>query len=309
MSPAYGHAFRRLGAIVTLPDSGLQLIKRQIRPGLSDLIGLYPYAMCRDFTALAGPADQAALRATGAVALSFVADPFEADTVRTALADWAVCKRFKTHFVLDLAGDWRGARSKHTRRYVRRGHDALTTRTITTEAHTHAAEFWALYAPAMRRLGATGLQKMSPEMIADQLAVPGTFLTLSHARDDGALTGAMISYVHGSHVNLHLTCFDATRNTARTSYVLIDAGAAHAESLGCRWINLGGAAGMVDDPSDGLYAFKRRWTPYQRETLLCGQVLNPEAYAALCAETDRQDAGFFPGYRAPGSPYEWDPGL
>jgi len=292
-----------------LPDSGLQLIKRQIRPGLSDLIGLYPYAMCRDFAALAGPADQAALRATGAVAVSFVADPFEADTVRTALADWAVCRRFKTHFVLDLAGDWRAARSNSTRRNVRLGQKALITENITVEAGTHAAEFWALYAPAMRRLGATGIQKMSSEMIADQLAVPGTFLTLTHARDSGVLTGAHISYIHDDHVCSHLLCRNSTKAAAHSSYVLYDAAAAHAESQGCRWINLGGAAGMVDDPSDGLYAFKQRWTPHQRETLLCGQVLNPEAYAALCAETDRQEAGFFPAYRAAGSPYEWDPGL
>lgn len=295
-----------MGRIVSLPESGLQLLERQIRPGLTDLVGLYPYSMCRDFAALAGPADQAALKSTGAVALSFVADPFSTETVRAVLADWAVCRRFKTHFVLDLAGDWRGARSKNTRYYVRQGHKAQSVETITAKASAHAAEFWALYAPAMRRLGATGIQKMSPDMIADQLAVPGVFLTLTHAHEDGALTGAMMSYVHDSHVNAHLVCFDTTHNA---SYVLIDAAAAHAESLGCRWLNIGGPAGMADDPSDGLYAFKRRWTPHQRETLLCGQVLDTSAYAALCAATQMQDAGFFPAYRAPGSIYEWHPDL
>lgn len=302
MSAEYGKVFRHLGRIVILPESGLQLIERQIRPGLSDLMGLYPYAMCRTFAALAGPADLAAMRATGAVAVSFVADPFATDMVQTALANWAVCRRFKTHFVIDLADGWHSRLARTTRRYIRRGHEAQTTRIVTADASGHAPEFWALYAPAMRRLGASGIQKMSPDMIADQLAVPGVFLTLSHARDSGTLTGAMISYVHDSHVSAHLVGFDATPHT---SYVLIDAGASHAESLGCRWFNIGGPAGMKDDPSDGLYAFKRRWTPHQRETMLCGQILNPGAYAALCAETDTQDAGFFPAYRAPGSPYEW----
>jgi hypothetical protein len=309
MSPLYGHAFRHLGRIVTLPGSGLQLLERQIRPGLSDLIGLYPYAMCHDFAALAGPEDQAALRATGAVALSFVADPFTTDTVRAALAHWDMCRRFKTHFMIDLASDWRAARSNSTRRNVRLGQKALTTENITIEAGAHAAEFWALYAPAMHRLGATGIQKMSSEMIADQLAVPGTFLTLTHARDSGTLTGAHISYIHDDHVCSHLLCRDSTKAAAHSSYVLYDAAAAHAESLGCRWLNLGGPAGLDDDPADGLYAFKQRWTPHRRETTLCGQVLNPEAYTALCAETDTQGSGFFPAYRAPGSTYEWDPDL
>lgn len=310
MSQAFGHAFRRLGRIVTLPGSGLQLIERQIRPGLTDLVGLYPYAMCHDFAALAGPADQTALKATGAVALSFVADPFATGTVRAELADWTVCRRFKTHFMIDLASDWRAARTKNTRYYVRQGYKAQAVTIVTKNADTFAADFWALYAATMRRFGATGVQKMSPDMIAEQLAVPGIFLALAYACDDGALIGAMMSYAHDSHVNMHLVGFDQTRYVvARTSYVLIDAAAAHAESLGCRWLNIGGPAGMDDDPADGLYNFKRRWTPHRRETMLCGQVLDPAAYAALCTETGTENTAYFPAYRAPGSPYEWHPEL
>ena len=88
-----------------------------------------------------------------------------------------------------------------------------------------------------------------------------------------------------------------------------EAAATLAESLGGRWFNIGGPAGIDDDPADGLYNFKRRWTPHRRETLLSGQVLDAPTYAALCAETGTGGAAFFPAYRAPGSPLEWQPAL
>lgn len=306
MSPLYGQSFRHAGEILTLPQSGLQLLRREIQPGVCDLVGLYPYSMCWDFAALAGPEDQAALQATGSVALSFVADPFEADTVHRALGHWPVCRQFKTQFVIDLSDDWRSARSKTIRNYVRKGYEAQTTKTVVCD-RDFAPQFWALYQNSIRRLKITGIPRMSQAMIADQMEVPGAFLTL--ARDGATLNGAMISFVHRTHANAHLISYNEQYSSARTSYVLIDTAAAHAEALGCNWFNIGGPAGMEDNSEDGLYQFKRRWTKSTRATTLCGLVLDARAYAELCAETGAEESNYFPAYRRPGSPYEWRPAL
>jgi GNAT acetyltransferase-like protein len=307
LSPEYGQSFRPAGRIITLPRSGLQLIEREIRPGVSDLIGLYPYSMCRDFAALETKEDRTALRATGAVAVSFVADPFVSGTVRTALANWAVCRRFKTQFVIDLAGDWRAARSRTVRRFVRRGAARQQTRTGPADP-SQGAEFWRFYQNTIRRHDVSGIQRLSRAIITEQLGVPGGYMTASSI--DGQATGMILSYVHASHVSAHLICFGDRHYAEYTGYVLIDAAAAHAEDLGCRWFNLGGPAGLKDDPEDGLYQFKRRWSRNTRETTLCGQVLNGPTYDQLCAEAECDpDTAFFPAYRQPGSPYEWCPRL
>ena len=307
LSAEYGQSFRPAGRIVTLPRSGLQLIEREIRPGASDLIGLYPYSMCRDFAALETKEDRAALSATGAVAVSFVADPFAGDAVRAALAGWTVCRRFKTQFVIDLASDWRAARSRTVRRFVRRG--AARQKITTTPADpSQAADFWRLYQNTIRRHGVSGIQRLSRAIITQQLGVPGAYMVASSI--DGRITGMALCYVHASHVSGDLICFDDRHYADYTSYVLFDAAAAHAEGLGCRWFNLGGPAGLKDDPEDGLYQFKRRWSRTTRETTLCGQVLNSPAYDRLCAEAECDpESAFFPAYRQPGSPYEWRPGL
>lgn len=283
-----------------LPKSGLRLISREIRPGLTDLVGPYPYVMCRDWGAVA--AEVRALE--GAVAISFVADPFAAETVRAACEDWALCRPFKTHFVLDLAGDWRGARSKNTRTCVRKGYDLQALETLAADP-SYAKDFWRLYQFTLGRRSVGGLARLSEQVLAQQLAVPGGYLTV--ARRHGAITGMMLSYLQRSHATAHLVAFDGAYLQDHVSYALIDAAAAYAEAQGARWLNIGGGAGGAEDPSDGLYQFKRRWTRTTRQALLCGKVLDRGAYQALVAETG--DSAYFPAYRAPGGAYDWQPKL
>ncbi|NDW44285.1 GNAT family N-acetyltransferase [Ruegeria sp. PrR005] len=300
LAPEYGASFAALGEIVTLPHSGLQLIRREIRPGVFDLAGTYPYSMCADFGAL--PRDLKTLAGSGAVALSFVSDPFAEDSIVQLQAGLQFARPFKTHCILDLGGDWRSARSKNTRYYVRKGYQAQTV-----EIHPGSADFtplfWRLYLNTIRRHAVTGIPRLSAEILARQLAVPGAYLAVS--RIGATVTGALLSYVHPSHVNAHLVCFDDAYYDRHTSYILIDAAAAEAERLGAHAFNIGGAAGGKDDPEDGLYQFKRRWTPEARLSRLCGHVLDPGTYDRLCNESATTGSSYFPAYRQPGSQFEW----
>lgn len=300
LATEYAASFSSVGEIVTLPHSGLSLIRREIRPGLFDLIGLYPYSMCQNFAAL--PRDMEELVRTGAVALSFVGDPFAEADITAATAGWALSRRFKTHFVLDLSTDWRRLCSQTIRRYTRKGYELQSTE-IHPASTRFATQFWQLYLNTIRRRNVTGLPRLSEEIITRQMTVPSGYLGFAKAAE--TITGAILCFVHPSHVSAHLICFDDRHYNQHTSYILIDAAAAHAQTLGARFFNIGGPAGASDDPEDGLYQFKRRWTPHTRASQLCGCILDPHAYAQLCAESGTTGSGYFPAYRQPGSQFEW----
>jgi hypothetical protein len=63
-----------------------------------------------------------------------------------------------------------------------------------------------------------------------------------------------------------------------------------------RWLDLGGGAGAVSDPSDGLCRFKRGWSTGVRPTYFCGRVFDQGRYAKLLRR--RAATAFFPAYRA-----------
>ena len=65
-----------------------------------------------------------------------------------------------------------------------------------------------------------------------------------------------------------------------------------------RYVNLGGAAGLGTDGSDGLSAFKRGWTNTTRMTFLCARTCNPELYSGLARARGHAGASYFPAYRA-----------
>ena len=302
LSPGFAQSYRPFGEIVTAPQSGLGFVKRPLPGGAFDLTGPYPYAMSANWAGLRE--DRAALRADGAVSVVFVADPFAADQVRAAAAGWALCRKFKTHYVVDLQRDWRRERPKEMRRVTRRALEAQAPHVADTPGR-HAAALWALYQTTVDRFDLRGLARLCPETVARQLALPGALLVI--AEDAAGLTGAQLNFHHGGTACMHLQFLSARAAARRTSYALIYATLEELERRGCRFANLGGAAGLDDDPDDGLAQYKRRWASTERVAHLCGEVLDPAAHAALCAAAGDPRTGFFPAYRVPGGPFDWRP--
>lgn len=300
LDPAYRDSFRPFGDVLTLPASGLHLLKRPLPGGGHDLAGLYPYSSLSDWSGLA--ADIRGLRGTGAVALSLVTDPFQESRACAALAGWDVSRPFKTHWIVDLGGDWRARRSRNTRYYAARGLGFQDT-AVVDDPTAYAADFWRLYSAGADRLNMAPMQRLSPQIVARQLALDDAFLTV--ARRGGELSGAMITMHSGETAYLHIMGMAAAAARLHTSYALFHTALAHLETLGCRLVSLGGGAGPTDDPEDGLYRFKKRWATESRRTWFGGVVLDRAAHAALCARAGAPDTGYFPGYRAPGSPFAW----
>lgn len=303
-SAEYASSFAALGEILTLPVSGLRLIKRQISEDHFDLAGLYPYSMCRSFAQIGSEQDQAFLRESGAVAISFVAGPFCSTHELDAMSSWTVVRPFKTHLAIELDGDWRRQIAKKTRYYVRKGRDIHET-LIANADRALAQSFYEMYQSTVRRHRITGVQRFSTDAILAQMQSPGTFVVRSVAGNK--TSGLLICIRNHDHANYHLIAIDDVYYHRSTNAVLLMAAAEYCEELGERYLNIGGGAGMSSDATDGLYQFKRRWTPHQRRTYICGQILDYATYEHLCSKSKCSHGEFFPGYRAPGSALEWRP--
>jgi hypothetical protein len=109
--------------------------------------------------------------------------------------------------------------------------------------------------------------------------------------------GMQLWYLQGDVAYNHLTAMSAEGYRRMASYALhrvaIDAFAERA-----RWLGLGAAAGLSDQPT-GLTWFKQGWATGTRPTWLCERVLDQPTYDLLTASVGRHSAEYFPRYRSP----------
>ncbi|MEM7327813.1 MAG: GNAT family N-acetyltransferase [Pseudomonadota bacterium] len=296
-------SYASLGVPIQLPASGLRLLKRHICNDLYDLVGLYPYSVCPSVANLQAETDQAFLRDSAAVTISFILSPFQSEQT-IDLQDWDVLTPFKEHIVLDLTEDWRRRVSKKTRYCIRRSEELHRT-IIAPKTVETATLFHKLYAHTVRRHSVIGVQNFSVDAIHAQLMTPGTFVLQSF--HEGECSGFLIGVNNKDHANYHLVAIAPEHYNKLTNYALLNAAIAFCASNGVRYFNLGGGAGLTSDASDGLYRFKRRWSANSLNTHLCGKILRPSVYAALTEGQDDPPRPFFPQYRRPGTQFEWRP--
>ena len=67
--------------------------------------------------------------------------------------------------------------------------------------------------------------------------------------------------------------------------------------LGVRWLDIGGAPGVAEQPDDGLRQFKKGWSTHTRPTYLATRVLDRGRYEELSRGAGVAN-GYFPAYRA-----------
>lgn len=304
MSADYAESFTDFSEIVTLPRSGIALMKRSIDHKLCDGLGLYPFTSSPNWEGLQCDMDR--LREAELVSVAMVVDPFQEDAARDALATWDICHPFKTHWTVDLTLDWRRRRAKNTRNLINKAR-RLQKVSVNSNCAAIPEIFWELYQFNTIRHGIKGLQGLSLPIIRKQLQIANAFVFLAH--EGKAVIGALICIDHGAVAHFHLMALSPRAYEVGTSYALLYAALEHFEELGCQCVNLGGGAGLVDDPADGLYQFKRRWATGQHSTLFAGLVLDEKAYAWLAARANAEKSDFFPAYRTPGGPFSWRPEL
>lgn len=289
--PVYARSLRDIGDPRHLPRSGGWILERPIGvDGLRDAMGTYPLFDCRNWSGL--PADLEELGGR-MVSVTVVPDPLAGfggpDALREAFRD--LVRPFKTHYVRDLSRPVEP--SRHHRRNVRRALERGVVERC-DDPSLHLDEWATLYAALVDRHDIEGPAAFSRRAFEKQLRVPG--IEAFRARREGTTVGMTLWYVGDGRAHYHLGAYDAAGYELGASFALFQVALEHLRERGVLRVDLGGGAGLEDDPADGLARFKRGWATGTRKALLCGRILDPGAYGRLAPDTDV--GGYFPAYRA-----------
>ena len=285
-SALYAEALGDLGRPVRVDGWGGFVVARPTPAGgREDAVGAYPLAVIDRDADL--PAGLAALADRGLVSLVLVPDPLASPPPERLADAFSLCRPFKTHFLVELSPNMEF--SKHHRERVRRG--ARRCRVERVALRDRLADWRALYAGLVDRKAIRGVADFTPayfERLAEapQLAAFAAFV----GDEPAAMT---LWFEHDGVVYNHLTASNPLGYANGANFALY--GAAIDHFSGAAVANLGGGAGLDDDPEDGLAAFKRGFANRETKALICGAVLDADAYAALCG--GRPPTRFFPAYR------------
>ncbi|MCE9634684.1 MAG: GNAT family N-acetyltransferase [Planctomycetes bacterium] len=292
--PRYAESLADARDVLRLPRSGGSLLVRAIAgTGLHDAAGPYPLFACEDPRAVA--ADLAALH--GIVSVVVVPDPlggFDEALLRAAFPD--LCAPYKTHFVADLSLPERERIDAHHRKELKRPRPGLEVERIADPA-AWIDEWTALYSGLVERLGVRGPAAFTRTSFDRQFTVPG--LSAWRARLGGETVAAALWYAGDSRASYHLAASNDAGYRCGAAYPLMRRALADLAAEGVTLAGLGGAAGLADDPSDGLAKFKRGWSTSTQTAFLCGRIVDREAYEQLSAECGDATGPFFPAYRRP----------
>ena len=286
-SEAYARSFAP-SPVVGLPASGGWLLQREIAgTDRSDLMGLYPFLCCRDWTALS---DDLSALPGDPVSLVTVTDPLGRYDASVLAGAFATARPYKDHFVIDT--------SVPLADHVKRSHREVAGRAMRrvdvsiAESPMLWADDWVrLYGVLCTRHAISGVRRFSEAALRAQLAVEG--LVMFRASLGSRTIGLDLWYLQDDAAQGHLAAFDEDGYRLRASYatkmVMI-------ESLRQRvaWINLGGAPGS----GEGLLQFKRGFATGTRTAWLCSRIFDPAVYSAITAARGiAPDTAFFPAYR------------
>ena len=273
---------------VAIEEWGCRLLIRPAPGGHADAAGPYPR------TPIAADADLAAglaaLKARGVVAAVLASDPFSAPPPEAMERAFDVCRPFKTHFAVDRRLPEPGPSKNHLYK-IRRAQRRCS---IEQPALRDVLDDWTrLYGELSARHAIEGPARFSADHFRALAADPA--FEVFAARIEDRVVAMGIWFVHNGVAVYHLGASDAEGYAAGASYAIF--AAAFERFADAERIDLGGAAGVIDDSSDGLARFKRGFANSTAIAYICGAVLDPVAYAAL--SSGRVSCAYFPAYRAP----------
>jgi hypothetical protein len=291
-SAAYAATLGHIGRPLSLPHAGAQLLVRTAG-GITDACAPYPLLACVNWDAL--PADLGALaHAADVVSVVAVTDPLAAvapEVLTSAFPDLAT--PWKVHYLVDLTS---GLAAQADRRHLKKAAKAaaLLAVDLPPSPRPFLDEWCGLYGDLGARHGITGAADFPRASFEGLFTVPDLRLVL--ARHEGVAVAASLWFVADGVAQYHLGASSAAGYAIGASFALFAAALEAFAAEGVAVANLGGSAGLSDDPADGLARFKKGWGRERREAWLCGRVLDRDRYDRLTA--DRAPARpFFPAYR------------
>ena len=290
-SLAYAKSLAHVGQPLFVPEWGTHVVLRPVpgEAGRLDAVGPYPICCLTPKADLR--AGFAALRMAGAVSVVLVADPLHGPDPAALKRAFPVCRPFKTHWLVDRrAGS--AEPSKHHQDRMRRGGRHATGLRVSLRDAAWRAEWGRLYGGLVARRCITGMQAFTPAAF-EALTDVGDDQLLAVAATNGSEVLAMQIWVcQAGRGYSHLTATSQAGYRLGASYVVYETALRLLSE--CCVLDLGGGAGLGDDPADTLAMFKRGFANRSVAAYLCGKVLDPALYAALAAG---RNGAFFPAYR------------
>ncbi|WP_043742647.1 GNAT family N-acetyltransferase [Novispirillum itersonii] len=284
----YARSLMHLGSPVEIPEWESWAIIHPIADGLFDVSGPYPLSVISRSADLSAGLER--LRKIGAVSVTLVLDGFNCPSIDRISECFDIVTPFKTHYVVDRSiGEPKP--SKHHRYEIRRALECVTVRQFALKDHLPA---WIdLYANLSQRHGLKGVHDF-PKAHHEALATMQNIVTVG-AFDGDILLAAHIWVFDGDLFHSHLAASSEAGYALGAAYAVND----HSIRLfsQARIINLGGSAGHVENPDDGLARFKRGFANSASSAYICGKILDEGIYERLA--TNHQNNNYFPAYRGP----------
>ena len=291
--PDYAFSLREFGEPRELPRCGGWILVRQI-PGTpyKDGMGCYPMFACKDWTKLHEDFENVCY---DLVSLAIVTDTF-ADVTPAYLEQYFdLVKPFKTHYVVELNHPLKNFVNKVHRKNARKSLEMMDIE-VCCQPIQYLDEWIRLYDTLISRHKIEGINAFSPKCFEIQLNIPGMVMFLG--RREGEVVGATLVLIHDKVAYFHLSAYTNEGYNIKASYGTHWQALVYGYEQGIRYFNLGGGAGIREDPSDGLAEFKRGWSNDRRIVYFCGRVIDRQKYDSICEQYRISNVEYFPPYRA-----------
>jgi hypothetical protein len=262
---------------------------RDCGDGRRDAIGPYPVLACDDWRAL----DDDLRACTDVVSVVAVADPLgdvDGAGLRRAFPDLA--RPWKLHHLVHLD---RPVDDHADRDHLRKARRAR--RSVAVDRTTDVDSWAALYGELRARPGFGVAADFADSSWPGLFALPGC-RAYAASTQDGAIVAMALWLLDGGRAWYHLGASSAAGYAIGASFAVFEHALADLRADGIAVADLGGVAGSIDDPTDGLARFKRGWANDRRHAWLCGRILDADAYDELAAGSPPAGT-WFPAYRAP----------
>ncbi|MCK4763670.1 MAG: hypothetical protein KAW12_15830 [Candidatus Aminicenantes bacterium] len=293
LHPLYAASFASIGQPLDLEFSKGRILKRPVfDSGLFDGMGVYPFLCCTYWTELERDLERLQKEL---ISFSFVSDPlgnYDANRLEKIFSD--KFQPFKTHYVIELAKYDRDLLPANHKRNIKKNRDKVTIGTVAKPLS--CLDQWnRLYENLAKRHRIEGILTFSEAAFAKQLRVPGIHVFQGSVGNE--IDGMLLWYRQGAAAYYHLGAFSPIGYEMNLSFKLFDYAIGYFKEMGLERLNLGGGAGVAENPGDGLARFKKGWSNSTRSTYFCGKIFDKEKYREIAEKRKLSGSRYFPAYR------------
>jgi hypothetical protein len=290
--PHYALSLQEFGEPRELPHCGGWILVRPI-PGTpyKDATGCYPLFACRDWTKLHEDLEQVC---SDLVSLSLVTDPFSEIAPAYLEKCFDIAKPFKTHYIADLSYPLQDIVHKSHKYDARKALQVMDIE-ISYQPVQYLDDWIRLYNNLISKHAITGINKFSAKCFEVQLSMPGMLMFLG--RLGAEVVGATLVLIHDQVAYAHLSAFSSKGYQIGASHGTHWMMLGYCSEHGIRYLDMGGAAGINENPSDGLSKFKKGYSNDRKMVYFCGRVFDRQKYESICQLKQITTANYFPAYR------------